>query len=184
MLNVFSAEFISIFLIMSCMLSVIYYDFLYYNIPNAIPLAILFIYCFHLFISGFSLSFYPHIVLIILLIALFTCLFYFNIIGGGDAKLFIVLTPWMMEVNIKYFFFYTSIAGLLLAILYYPKSFLPYISKVRWTIIQAFNPGFSKTTFKKLGYLPPGKNREPRVGVPYGIAIACGVAAAFMKRGF
>ncbi|MBS0362060.1 MAG: prepilin peptidase [Proteobacteria bacterium] len=88
-------------------------------------------------------------------------MFAFRWIGGGDAKLFAAVAPWIGLAPSLTYLFYTALAGGLLAV-----TLLALRSAPARAVLRAGPPWFERLI-------------APGAAVPYGVAIAVGALAAF-----
>jgi len=91
-------------------------DFLYYRIPNCIVGLLLILYPLFTFSLGLPFTFHPYLLFLIVLICGFA-LFYFGLIGGGDAKFLSVTALWIGWSKILSFLFFVGLIGGLLGII-------------------------------------------------------------------
>ena len=151
---------------------VLYFDFLYYRIPNFIPVLILSLYLVKSLTIGFDNNIMSFILTFLISCALGLFLVYKGFIGGGDAKMIIALIPWAYEMDLRLFLLYTTCVGALIAILYLIPVVVQKIQLLRWKIISCVSPTFSKTAFLALGQQQTA--RGTKYGIPYGVAVFSG----------
>ncbi len=95
------------------LLPVLYYDFLYYKIPNFIPVTIIALYFVRFFWVDVHLT-QSFITTLLVFNALALLVTYLGHMGEGDFKLMFALSPWIYEANLKTFllgFFSASITA-------------------------------------------------------------------------
>lgn len=92
-------------------------DFLYFRIENEYVIALITLYIIHLSLNVQQISILQHLSFAVL--AFITCVIlnYFDLMGGGDAKLIFPLALFAGD-NIMNFLLYVSLAGLFLAAIY------------------------------------------------------------------
>ncbi len=130
-------------------------DLARFLIPNWICLALAGLSIPALLLAGSDLSdLLWHLAVGLIVLGLLSVLFFRGLIGGGDVKLLAAASCWAGWPLILAFFFYTAIAGGLLAL----------------TLI------IVRTVFRnhKLHDGWPKSLLDPASGIPYGIAIAVG----------
>jgi prepilin peptidase CpaA len=128
-----------------------------YRIPNTLNLAISALaipYCLINFYQG-SLAIWPQIILITSIFAIMATLMMVNILGGGDAKLFLALAFWLPPQRYLDMILYTALAGGLMCVIILLK--------------QSSNTGISATGVD--GETTATKRKQR---IPYGVAIAAG----------
>ncbi|MEM8771965.1 MAG: prepilin peptidase [Pseudomonadota bacterium] len=113
-------------------------DIYEFKIPNWISIILVAAYP----AAGLAVGSAPQIILEGLLIgagslAVGFALFAGRIVGGGDAKLFAAISPWIGAGAFGYFLFYTALAGLFLAIVmsgFRKLPILPIYARAPWLI--------------------------------------------------
>ena len=113
-------------------------DIYEFKIPNWISIVLVCAYP----VAGYAVGAAPHVIFEGLLIgagalAFGFALFAFKIVGGGDAKLFAAITPWIGVGALGGFLFYTALSGLVLAMimgLFRTLPPLPIYARAPWLI--------------------------------------------------
>lgn len=113
-------------------------DIYEFKIPNWISIILVCAYP----LAGMAVGASPHVVFEGLLIgagalAVGFALFAGRIVGGGDAKLFAAITPWIGASALGAFLLYTAIAGLVLAMVmgaFRTLPVLPIYARAPWLI--------------------------------------------------
>ncbi|MEI8295381.1 MAG: prepilin peptidase [Alphaproteobacteria bacterium] len=107
-------------------------DLLYYRIPNSVVGALFVLFPLFTLSMGQAITFQPYLLFLLVLIC-GASLFYFNLIGGGDAKLLSVVALWIGWAKILSFFILMGIIGGLLSllILAMPKVIKRFTKKAR-----------------------------------------------------
>jgi prepilin peptidase CpaA len=108
-----------------------------------------------------------------ILFVITTVLFFTNIIGGGDAKLMSALGLWVGLTGLFPFLFAMSVAGLIIGI----------IALLLRRALQ--NNSFYDAIPKLLKHPDSwiGQLRQNKSKLPYGVAIACGMAFSVYDKG-
>lgn len=129
-----------------------WYDKRFLRIPNIFPLAIVALYLGVHFVFGFGAMQWPNLWHFLLALLAGMLLFRFQWIGGGDAKLYAACALWFSLSHAILLFFLVSLSGGLIAAM------------------------LLATRRIKLRGLERGQKLDRRI--PYGLAIAMGVAMA------
>tara|TARA_Y100000590_G_C15095481_1_gene779205 strand:- start:87 stop:581 length:495 start_codon:yes stop_codon:yes gene_type:complete len=158
---------------------VLYYDFVFYEIPNFIPLIITGLFIAQSLFLGihFNLNFFLYSLIFVSIILFIAS--YYSLMGMGDVKLILALLPWAYGINLSAFLLYTTWAGAILAILYIIPSSERIITKTRWKICSHQRPDYSPNHFLTLGKIKHSQKK----GVPYGIAIFFGFLITVLLPG-
>ena len=151
-------------------------DFTYYRIPNICVGFILFLFLGFAVYHGNWHFFKTSLVIFGFTFVVCYTLYYFNLLGAGDAKLLSVISLWATP-NPVYFFLATSLAGALLSGWYafapeaidsYRLSVREFLSKTQGTIGTFFSP------YQEIDFEPVKRGTPPRIFLPYGVAIFIG----------
>jgi prepilin peptidase CpaA len=113
-------------------------DIYEFKIPNWISILLVCAYP----AAGMAVGAEPNIIVEGLLIGAGSLAFGFalfagKIVGGGDAKLFAAITPWIGAIALPMFLFYTALAGLILAAImgtFRKFPVLPIYARAPWLI--------------------------------------------------
>lgn len=151
---------------------VLYYDFLFYRIPNFIPISILLLYLVKVLTCGFNENVMFFMITLLLISILGALIAYKGFMGYGDVKLILALSPWMFEMNMRLFFLATSLIGAAISVAYIVPFIRTAIFKLRWIIIKSIIHQADENVFKSLGAQTTAKGII--YGIPYGIAIFSG----------
>lgn len=182
--GVIESELVCSLVLVFILLPVVYYDFIYYKIPNFVPISLFGLYILTKISTGFPVPLLPYVLTIGVLWGFFFVAYFFRIIGGGDAKLFMALLPWMYEAGLQNFFLWTSLSGLCLALIYLVTPLRLKIFEIRWSIVSSYRSVLDKEKFLKLGICEiqkDGKTKK-KIGVPYGLAIFSGVFITLVQK--
>lgn len=172
--------FFTALLIILCV-SAAFWDFLFYKIPNAI--VVLIFSFFILLILLTLINTHPnkstHNFEIVIIGTFFTfvigfLLYLFRLMGAGDVKLLVVLSPWGLYTGhfipfILLMCVFSGIIGLIYV------GFSPLIDYVRLTLINKLKPHLEKYTFftpyLREPFQPAFRTEKLKIPVPYGVAI-------------
>ena len=154
-------------------------DFLKLKIPNILPIAIAVSFFPAYFAAHYSgedvfQNMSSHLQSGAVLFIIMLCLFFFNIVGGGDAKLIPAIALWTGTIGLPHFILWTIIAGFPLAIiaLVFKNNSYGQKAAIKISNYEVFSNGWIKA-------LANNKNV-----VPYGIAIAAGGIVSFRFLGY
>jgi len=138
------------------------WDFLYYKIPNKLLLIMFALYvafASYMYFQGDIVLTWHAVIITLGCFAIGLILFYFNLLGAGDAKYLCLAALWMDYINIIGFISITAIAGGAIAIFF--LTFEMYWQKLRVVILNRID--------KQTEVYMPSKM------VPYGMAISIGI---------
>jgi prepilin peptidase CpaA len=143
-----------------------------FTIPNHYSLVIVVSFIVAYFILWFSkhegifYSFSSHILAALVMFVLTAVLFATRTIGAADSKLATAFAFWVgLNPGIIALLFYTTVAGGIMG--------LATLVLRKWKPVKAPKPG------TWIAQAQAGENK-----VPYGVAIACGALASFVKLGY
>lgn len=135
------------------------WDLASYTIPNFLPGALAAVFVLFVLVSGMAPSAIGiHVLAGLAGLAIGVVLFAFGLIGGGDAKLFAAIVMWLGFRDLLDYVLITSIFGGALTIVLIGLRNLPV-----------------PADFFDHGWL--ARLRDPRSGIPYGVALAAGALA-------
>ena len=135
------------------MLAVIYFDITKFIIPNTISIILLGLWPVYYFMAPYDINWTLSLAVTLCVFLFGLLIFTFNIMGGGDVKLFTALSIWIgwQPYTLIQFFTWVAIAGGILALF---KIIMRLLGKTTGTL--KFMPHFIKE----------------KDNIPYGIAIA------------
>lgn len=143
-----------------------------FTIPNHYSLAIMAAFIVAYFIlwlckhEGIFYSFSSHLLAMVVMFGLTTALFGARVIGAADSKLATAFALWVgLNPGLIVLMFYTTVAGGILG--------LTTLALRKWKPVKSPKPG------SWIVQAQSGVNK-----VPYGVAIACGALASFVKLGY
>ena len=139
-------------------------DIIWMKIPNIIPLTLLIL--FGVVCAYFRIDIYVvmwHLLAGLLVFAIGFVFFSFRWVGGGDVKFAIAIAAWIgfNQLLLVYFFVSSLFGGVLTIFILILR---------RWSVIQMLPP------WRWLERL-----RDPKVGIPYGVALAAGVFMTYIQ---
>ncbi len=105
---------IYIFLFVLCAV----YDFMYLKIPNVLVIFILLLFIVAVIVWDGEFQVWIHVVVAVVMLCVGAALFYFDLIGGGDAKLATAAVLWTGFDSLGSYFFIFGVAGLLVSLLF------------------------------------------------------------------
>jgi prepilin peptidase CpaA len=153
-------------------------DMLTLKLPNRLSLAILLLYPGHVLVSATPIDWQASLILGGLVLAGGIFCFFMGWAGGGDAKLFTVVTLWAGPELFPLFLLVTGVTGGIIAgVMLARRHFMPRLAP-RWAA--AHDGGTS------LANGDPTTRQAERMSLPYGAAIALGglaVAVSILMRG-
>jgi prepilin peptidase CpaA len=137
------------------------WDLASYTIPNFLPAALLAVFILFALVAGVPLSGIGlHALAGLAGLAMGFALFAFGLIGGGDAKLFAAIMLWLGFDDLLDYVLMTSVFGGALAIV---------LIGLRNVPMPAALSGHAWLT----------RLHDPRLGIPYGVALAAGALVVF-----
>ncbi len=137
------------------------WDLASYTIPNFLPAALLAVFILFSLVAGVPPSGIGlHALAGLVGLAMGFALFAFGLIGGGDAKLFAVIVLWLGFGDLLDYALMTSVFGGALAIVLIGLRSVPMPAAL-------------------IGHAWLTRLHDPRLGIPYGVALAAGALVVF-----
>ena len=137
------------------------WDLASYTIPNFLPAALLAVFVLFALVAGMPPSgIGSHALAGLAGLAIGFALFAFGLIGGGDAKLFATIALWLGFGDLLDFALMTSVFGGALAIVLIGLRNMPMPAALA-------------------GHAWLARLHDPRLGIPYGVALAAGALVVF-----
>ncbi|HWA41725.1 MAG TPA: prepilin peptidase [Hypericibacter adhaerens] len=160
-------------------------DLLWLKLPNRLSLAILLLYPGHVLVSPVPVEWQSALILAAFVLAGGIFCFFMGWAGGGDAKLFTVVSLWAGPGLFPLFLLLTGVAGGVIAAVLLARRHLAPRFAPRWAIAHGIGahaavPSGGATT------ADPAARRLERMSLPYGVAIAFGglaVAVSLLMQG-
>jgi prepilin peptidase CpaA len=154
-------------------------DMLTLRLPNRLSLAILLLYPGYVLVSPVPVEWQSALTLAGFVLAGGIFCFLMGWAGGGDAKLFTVVSLWAGPVHFPLFLLITGVAGGIIATVMLARRHLAPRLAPRWAAAHGLTlPGGAD--------LDPAARRAERMSLPYGAAIALGglaVAVSLLMQG-
>jgi prepilin peptidase CpaA len=154
-------------------------DMLTLRLPNRFSLAILLLYPGYVLVSPVPVEWQSALTLAGFVLAGGIFCFLMGWAGGGDAKLFTVVSLWAGPVHFPLFLLITGVAGGIIATVMLARRHLAPRLAPRWAAAHGLTlPGGAD--------LDPAARRAERMSLPYGAAIALGglaVAVSLLMQG-
>ena len=94
------------------------YDIISLKIPNFLVVPIIVLFFVTVIVWDGEIQVWIHIVVAVVMLCIGAALFYFDLIGGGDAKLVTAAVLWAGSDSLGSYFFIFGIAGLLISLLF------------------------------------------------------------------
>lgn len=94
------------------------YDIISLKIPNFLVVPIILLFFVTVIVWDGEIQVWIHIVVAVVMLCIGAALFYFDLIGGGDAKLVTAAVLWAGFDSLGSYFFIFGIAGLLISLLF------------------------------------------------------------------
>ena len=94
------------------------YDIISLKIPNFLVVPIILLFFVTVIVWDGEIQVWIHIVVAVVMLCIGAALFYFDLIGGGDAKLATAAVLWAGFDSLGSYFFIFGIAGLLISLLF------------------------------------------------------------------
>ena len=94
------------------------YDIISLKIPNFLVVPIILLFFVTVIVWDGEIQVWIHIVVAVVMLCIGAALFYFDLIGGGDAKLVTAAVLWAGSDSLGLYFFIFGIAGLLISLLF------------------------------------------------------------------
>jgi prepilin peptidase CpaA len=91
---------------------------MYLKIPNILVVSIMLLFFVTVIFWDGEFQVWKHIVVAVVMLCVGAALFYFDLIGGGDAKLATAAVLWVGFDSLGSYFFIFGIAGLLVSLLF------------------------------------------------------------------
>lgn len=137
------------------------WDLASYTIPNFLPAAMLAVFVLFALVAGLPPSgIGSHALAGLAGLAMGFALFAFGLIGGGDAKLFAAIVLWLGFGDLLDYVLMTSVFGGALAIVLISLRNMPMPAALS-------------------GHAWLARLHDPRLGIPYGVALAAGALVVF-----
>lgn len=153
-------------------------DMLTLKLPNRLSLAIMLLYPGHVLVSAVPVDWPSALALAGLILAGGVFCFFMGWAGGGDAKLFTVVTLWAGPALFPLFLLVTGVTGGVIAgVMLARRHLLPRLAP-RWAAAHGCSAAFADDD--------PVARRAERMSLPYGAAIALGglaVAVSILMQG-
>jgi len=154
-------------------------DMLTLKLPNRLSLAILLLYPGHVLVSATPIDWQASLILAGLALAGGIFCFFMGWAGGGDAKLFTVVTLWAGPALFPLFLLVTGVTGGLIAGAMLARRHLAPRVAPRWAATHGLSAAGVPND-------DPIAKRAAEMSLPYGAAIALGglaVAVSFLMQG-
>jgi prepilin peptidase CpaA len=154
-------------------------DMLTLKLPNRLNLAILLLYPGHVLVSATPVELQSALTLAGLVLAGGIFCFFMGWAGGGDAKLFAVVTLWAGPTLFPIFLFITGMTGGVIAVAMLARRHVMPRLAPRWAAAHGLGASSAAGA-------DPVAQRAERMSLPYGAAIALGglaVAVSLLMQG-
>lgn len=150
------------------------WDFLFYKIPNEIILFIVTLFVLKILVLGGLDQAFINSCIFFGALVIGYILYYFKVIGAGDAKLIAASSLWIAPEYYSAFLLLMSVAGGLLGGLYYLMD--TQISLVRVVCVNALKKisYFKELSLEDLTENSLREGEKKKIYVPYGVAVFAG----------
>ena len=159
--------------LLACFLAA-FWDFLFYKIPNEIILFMIVLFVLKvLLLESISQAFVPGCIFLGTLILGYV-LYFFKIIGAGDAKLIAASSLWVAPEHYSSFLLLMSVAGGILGLLYYVMDTQISYGRILCINILEKISFIDKSSFQEVKENSSVEGEKKKIYVPYGVAVFAG----------
>lgn len=107
-------KYVYLFLFVLCAV----YDFISLKIPNFLVVSIILLFFVTVIVWDGEIQVWIHIAVAVVMLCIGAALFYFDLVGGGDAKLMAAAVLWAGTDFLARYFFIFGISGLIISLLF------------------------------------------------------------------
>jgi prepilin peptidase CpaA len=151
-----------------------FWDFIFYKIPNEIIVFMIILFALRVLLLENLEQAYIPVCIFMGTLVLGYILYFFKIIGAGDAKLIAVSSLWVAPQYYSSFLLLMSFAGGVLGILYYfMNAPISYVRVLCVNVLKKIS-FVDKGSLEEVIQAPLREGEKKKIYVPYGIAVFVG----------